>query len=286
MTPEIFDDRSCSLGEGPGWDAASGRVHWVDILGCRVLWRSPTDGTQGVIATSAHVGAAVLRKGGGFVVTLPEGAYSLTPEGKQTLLAPFPRMGTVPTRANDAKVDPEGALWLGTMAYDDNVPGQGALYRLDPATSALRLAVPQVSISNGLGWSPDGRTMYYIDTPTRRVDAFDFAPGGTIGNRRPLVTCGADDGWPDGLAVDAEGGVWVAFWQGSAVRRYDARGRLDRVVRLPVPLVTSCAFVGPALDRLVITTASVGLDPKPALAGCTFIIDPGTRGLPVAAYAG
>jgi sugar lactone lactonase YvrE len=144
-----------------------------------------------------------------------------------------------------------------------------------------------LTISNGLGWSPDRSTMYFVDTPTGRVDAFDYDPGtGAIGHRRPFAVLGARDGSPDGLCVDAAGGVWVALWNGSAVRRYTPAGDLERTVTLPTPQVTSCAFVGDRLDLLLITTAADGRADDPA-AGRTYVHRPGdVTGLPTDRFAG
>lgn len=257
---EVFDSRRCELGEGPLYAARDGRVWWVDILRSRVLWRSAGSDEHGELSTSAHVGAAVPVCGGGFVACLPEGPVRLLPGGGEQRLPGYPG-DTGGLRSNDAKADPAGRLWLGTMAYDER-PGAGALYRLDPGADALATVFTGLTISNGLGWSPDGATMYHIDTPTGRVDAYDYdLDNGQPSARRTFAEIG--EGHPDGMCVDAEGGVWVALWAGGAVRRYTPDGRLDRVVALPTPLVTSCAFAGPRLDTLVITTASVGRPDDP-----------------------
>ncbi|GAB4058791.1 SMP-30/gluconolactonase/LRE family protein [Catellatospora paridis] len=257
---EVFDSRRCELGEGPLYAHRDGRVWWVDILGSRVLWRSADGAESGELSTSAHVGAAVPVCDGGFVACLPQGPVRLLPGGGEQRLPGYPG-DTDGLRSNDAKADPAGRLWLGTMAYDER-PGAGALYRLDPGAAALTTVFTGLTISNGLGWSPDGATMYHIDTPTGRIDAYDYdLDTGQPGARRTLTR--VDEGHPDGMCVDAEGGVWVALWAGGAVRRYTPDGRLDRVVALPTPLVTSCVFAGPRLDTLVITTAAVGRPDDP-----------------------
>ncbi|QSB16908.1 SMP-30/gluconolactonase/LRE family protein [Natronosporangium hydrolyticum] len=291
---DVFDDRPCQLAEGPFYDPATGRVGWVDILGCRVRWRDLATGETGEVTTSGHVGAAVLRRGGGMVLCLPAGPVLLDDAGQQRHLGTFaeadqvagapPAADAPARRSNDAKADPAGRLWLGTMAYDET-PGAGALYRLDPGASAPVRVLGEVTISNGLGWSPDHRLMYYVDTPTGRIDVFDFdLASGAITNRRPFVTV-AGEGSPDGLCVDAAGGVWVALFNGGAVRRYTPEGALDRVVEVGTPMVTSCAFAGPDHRQLIITTAR--LDRDDPRAGLIYVHEPGdVTGLPVERFAG
>jgi len=170
------------------------------------------------------------------------------------------------------------------MAWDQS-PAQGALYRLDPGARVPIRILDDVTISNGLAWSSDARTMYYVDTPTQRISSFDYdLESATITNQRTLVEIPAADGMPDGMAIDADDCLWVAFWGGGAVRRYTPDGRLDRVLTFPCVQVTSCAFVGPALDRLVVTSAWHGLAEPEPLAGSTFVIDPGVTGTATAAF--
>lgn len=296
---DIFDDRPCRLGEGPFYDDRTGRAGWVDILGREVLWRELPSGRTGSLATEGHVGAAVPRESGGLVLCLPAGPVLLDPDGRRQALGTFaaadhaagrPPPGRQPAppamRANDAKADPAGRLWLGTMAYDES-PGVAALYRLDPGAGDLVRVLDGVTISNGLGWSPDARLMYYVDTPTRQIDLFDYdrAAGTAIGRRR-FAAIEPEAGFPDGMCVDAHGGVWVALWGGGAVRRYAPDGTLDRVVPVGTPLVTSCAFAGPAYDRLIITTAR-GPQPAGPSGGLTYAYRPGdVVGMPVDRYAG
>jgi sugar lactone lactonase YvrE len=291
---EVFDDRVCVLGEGPYWDEAAGRMGWVDILGQRVLWRDASGGGAGGFATGADVGAAVPRFAGGLVLCLQPGPALWDPDGSVRPLGSYAEAaaaaGVPPAqahrlRSNDAKVDPAGRLWLGTMAYDQT-PGAGALYRLDPGADRPKWMFGDVTISNGTAWSPDLSTMYYVDTPTRRVDVFDYDVGsGVVGNRRVFTTVDGP-GKPDGLCVDTDGGVWVALYGGGAVRRYTPDGRLDRTVELPTPQVTSCAFGGPGNRLLVITTAAQQRADDPA-AGRTYLHEPaGVTGLPITRYAG
>ncbi|HEY8239065.1 MAG TPA: SMP-30/gluconolactonase/LRE family protein [Candidatus Limnocylindrales bacterium] len=276
----------CELGEGPVWDARSGRIVWIDIPGRRVHLHDPTTGATESMATPLDIGAIVPRRAGGFMAALQDGFWILG-DGPARRVATVPE-GRPEIRFNDGKCDPQGRLWAGTMPYDEVSP-VGCLYRLDRDGSVARI-LDGVTISNGLAWSGDGTTMYYIDTPTRRVDAFSYdAATGDIGDRRVAIEIPESAGWPDGMAIDVEDGLWVALWGGSAVHRY-VEGRLDRVVALPVSQPTSCAFGGPNLDELYITSAWTGLDPAARrdepLAGGLFRIRPGVRGPAAPSYDG
>lgn len=282
----MFDDRVCLLGEGPFYDDRSGLVGWVDILGRRVLWRTVGEaGTAGGFATDDVIGAAVPSTDGGLVLCLREHLELRRGDGSRLRLAEYPLLTGPPRRSNDAKADPGGRLWHGTMAFD-LTPGAATLYRLDPQARTPRPIIAGATIANGLGWSPDASLMYFVDTPTRRIDMFDYdLATGLITRRRPFAEISSGPGLPDGLCVDAEGGIWVALWGGAAVHRYTPQGRLDRVVGLPTPQVTSCAFAGPDLDVLIITTASEGRPDDPA-AGRTYVHQPdGVIGRPVDRFA-
>ena len=282
MTVETFDHRRCALGEGPHYDAGTDRVFWVDILGARVRWRgvgNPDD--TGGFDTGAHIGAAVPTTGGGLVLCLPDRLVLRSASGDLTELARLPHHGDPGLRSNDAKADPAGRLWHGTMAYAVT-PGAGALYLLPPGGRHPEPVLTDVSIANGVGWSPGGATMYHVDSPTGRVDAYEVDPAtGRPGRRRTFATVVAAGSTgptgavvPDGLCVDADGGVWVAVWGGGVVHRYLPSGRLERTVTLPTPLVTSCAFAGPELDLLIVTTAADTLTDD-AAAGRTYQYRPG-----------
>ncbi|MFG2548341.1 SMP-30/gluconolactonase/LRE family protein [Streptomyces sp. NPDC048581] len=277
---EVAVRAEAELGEGPTWDPESGRLIWIDILGARIHTYDPVSGRRSVRTTPQHVGAVKPRVGGGLVLNLRDGVGLLDADDSFRWLR---REAVAGRRANDAAVAPDGSLWAGTMRYDE-APGGGTLSRLTGDGSA-EVILDDVAVSNGTGWSPDGRLMYYIDSPTRRVDVFDHE-GGRAVNRRTFVTIEDGAGFPDGLTVDAEGCVWVALWEGAAVRRYTPAGELDRIVRLPVPRVTACAFAGPDLTDLYITTARVGLASPPALAGSVFVVPGAGKGLAQPAFAG
>ncbi|MFJ8824712.1 SMP-30/gluconolactonase/LRE family protein [Streptomyces sp. NPDC102467] len=277
---EVAVRESAELGEGPTWDPAAGRLIWVDILGSRVHTYEPGSGRRTVLATEQHVGAAKPRAGGGLVLNLRDGVGSYSPEGAFSWLHRDPVPGR---RGNDAAVAPDGALWAGSMAYDET-PGGGNLIRLAPDGSVTTV-LDDVTVSNGTGWSPDGTLMYYVDTPTRRIDVFDVE-GERVTGRRELATIEEGAGYPDGLTVDADGCVWVALWDGAALRRYTPSGTLDRVVPLPVQRPTACAFGGTDLSDLYVSTARVGLNPPSPMAGSLLVLRGIGRGLTHLPYAG
>jgi sugar lactone lactonase YvrE len=278
---EVAVRAEAALGEGPTWDADAGRLIWIDILGSRVHTYDPASGRRTVRVTEQHIGAAKPRAGGGLVLNLRDGVGLLDPDGSFRWLHHEPVPGR---RANDAAVAPDGSLWAGTMRYDE-VPGGGTLSRVT-GDGSVRVVLDDVAVSNGTGWSPDGRLMYYIDSPTRRLDVFGYDADGGVVDRRTLVEIEEGSGFPDGLTVDADGCVWVALWDGGAVRRYTPAGELDRVIELPVPRVTACAFGGADLSDLYITTARTGLsDPHP-VAGSLLVVPGAGKGLASPAFAG
>lgn len=283
---EVAFRAEARLGEGPTWDAATGRMVWVDILSAEVHFLDPGSGSGTVLATGQHVGAARPRAGGGLVVNLRDGVGLYDTAGAFRWLLREPVPGR---RGNEAVVDPRGFLWAGTMRYDE-ATGGGTLTRVAPDGTPARV-LDAVSVSNGTGWSPDGRLMYYVDSPTRRVDVFDVDQDtGLVSGRRPWVEVEPAAGSPDGLTVDADGCVWVALWGGAAVRRYAPDGRLDRTVPVPVPQPTAVVFGGPDLADLYVTTARAGLSPAQLaahpLSGSVLAVPGAGSGLPGTAFAG
>jgi sugar lactone lactonase YvrE len=270
-------------GEGPVWDPVARVLRWVDMLAGDVL----TLGPDGVVER-LHVGnvaAAVRpRAEGGLVVAVERGFVLVDGEGR--VGAERTAFEDPEVRMNDGGCDPAGRFYCGTMAYDMS-PGRGSLFRFDPAGTVTRV-LDGLTISNGIAWSADGRRVHYIDSGTGRVDLFDYDVGSAeLANRRPLATVDEQEGTPDGLALDSEGGTWVALFDGSAVHRYGTDGALDAVVRLPVSKVTACAFGGHSFNELFITTSRQDLfgDAEPA-AGAVFRVEVGVRGLPTPLFAG
>jgi sugar lactone lactonase YvrE len=271
------------LGEGPVWDAARGELIWVDVDRGLVHVRAPGE-ADAVLDVGLPVGCAVPRAGGGLALALQDGFALLAPGGGEVeLVAPVERR-RLDTRMNDGACDSRGRFWAGTMSLRGDTR-TAALYRL-AAGLEVRRVLPGISVSNGIGWSPDDSTMYHVDTPRRRIDvyAFDAVPG-TIAGRRATIPVDPEQGLPDGLAVDAEGGIWLALWGGGAVNRYSAEGRLEERLELPVSRVTSCCFGDPDLGTLYVTTASRGAEHEP-LAGALFAFRPGVRGLSSTPFAG
>jgi len=279
---ERVTDAVAYHGEGPVWSERWGGLRWVDMLAGDVL-RLESDGSVG----RQHVGtvAAALRPRtrGGAVIGVERGFALEQPDGTLTTLPEL--WSDAGTRMNEGGCDPDGRFYCGSMAYD-RTAGAGALHRLDPDGS-IRVVVEHVTVSNGLEWSPDGSRAYYNDTETHRVDVFDYNRRAGLVNRRPFAHVPADEGRPDGLTVDAEGGVWVALNHSGTVRRYTPDGAVDAVVEVPPRQVTACTFGGDRLDQLYITTSRENLSPgDDPLAGSLFRADVGVRGLPAREFAG
>ncbi|HEX6342607.1 SMP-30/gluconolactonase/LRE family protein [Umezawaea sp.] len=286
MSIEVAVRIQAELGEGPTWDRSSSTLVWVDVLASEVHRYAPARNDDAVLSVPQHVGAAKPRSMGGLVLNLRDGIALVDRDGGKTWLVYWARDGV---RGNDAAVDPAGRLWAGTMRYDAE-QGGGWLARVEP-TGAAKVVLDKVTISNGIGWSPDHKRMYYIDTPENRIDVLDYdVDTGEATNRRPLCQVENTNGSPDGLTVDADGCVWVALWGGSAVRRYTPAGELDQEIALPVTQPTACCFGGDDLTDLYITTARTGLD-EPTLtaqplSGSVLVLPGIGTGLPSSAFAG
>jgi sugar lactone lactonase YvrE len=283
MRAEQLTGPCAEHGEGPVWDAAAGVLRWVDMLRGDVLTLDAA-GTVGRRHVSDVAAALRPRAGGGLVAAVERG-FALLDDSGQIELEQAAFDDPV-CRMNDGGTDRQGRFFCGSMAYDMTSP-RGALYRYDQ-DGKIGTVLDGVTVSNGIAWTLDGEQMYYIDSATQRVDVFDYdTAAGIPAGRRTHVRIDPDAGMPDGMALDAEGGAWVALWRGRAVHRYRRDGRLDAVVELPVDLVTACAFGGPELNELYITTSRMGMDPGvQSPAGALFRVSPEVRGLPCAEFAG
>ena len=269
-------------GEGPVWSERWGGLRWVDMLAGDIL-SLVADGT----INRRHVGtiAAALRprQQGGAVIGVERGFALEEADGKIRHLDELWYDDNV--RMNEGGCDPDGRFYCGSMAYDQR-PGAGALYRLDP-DSSVHVVLENVTISNGLEWSPDGSRAYYNDSPTQRIDVFDYEVESGLSGRRTFAKVPAEVGLPDGLTVDEEGGVWVALYGGGSVRRYTPDGMLDEVIEVPAKQVTACTFGGRDLDQLFITTSREDLKPsEDPLAGSLFRTAVGVAGMPVREFVG
>jgi sugar lactone lactonase YvrE len=293
-------DARNGIGDGPAWDAADQRLIWSDHE-TGIIHQAHSDGAGGWHETGAWnvhcpLAAALPRSGGGLVVAGGTDIFMLDDDGNVT---PFTRIDADPKRVrlNDAKCDPRGRLWAGTLALDFS-PSAG-LYRIDPDGS-VRVMLQNARLANGLDWSPDGRTFYFIDSLARTVDAFDFdLDAGTIANRRNVVTLQWGCGLPNGMTVDREGCLWLAATGAGEVQRYTPEGELLERVTISTPGATSCAFGGPGGGELFITSRS-GRLPEIALstgiapdmmqndgpeAGGVFVFRPGQTGVPATPFA-
>ncbi len=287
---ELLIDGRAALGEGAIWDSQKKVLYWVDIINGEVHIYDPVEHHDRVIPVEQQAGTVVPCKSGGLMLALHHGFAHLDLETEEMKLISDPEQDIPGNRFNDGKCDPAGRFWAGTISMEDK-SDMSALYRMDADYSVHKM-LDKISISNGIAWSLDHKTMYYIDSPTRRVDAFyyDMDTGG-ISKRRPVVSVPEEMGLPDGMTLDAEGMIWVALWEGSAVARWNpANGELLEVINIPASRVTSCAFGGANLDELYVTTARIGLNDEELQAqpqaGGLFRAKPGLRGIPAYEFGG
>jgi sugar lactone lactonase YvrE len=251
IVAEPWLDVSAVHSEGVTWDAAGDRLLFVDIPRGRVFVASLHSGSVDHFDVPGTVGAVHPTVDPQTLVIADRAGIALCSGGHVTK--------RLAVRMNEANVDPAGRYFAGSMAFDQQ-PGAACLYRLD-VDLGLKTVLTNVTISNGLDWSPDNSRCYYIDSPLHRVDVFDYdIARGDLANRRPFVDTSGVPGLPDGLTVDADGSVWVAFFGGGRVCRYDPDGSLADTVELPVTQVTSCCFGGPDLDQLIISTSTEDLN--------------------------
>jgi xylono-1,5-lactonase len=275
------------LGEGPVWVARETALYWLDIKGLKIF-RLSDDGQVDQWETPLRVGSLAPRKSGGFIGGTEDGIAIIDPTSDHFELVAEPEKHLPDNRFNDGKVDRRGRFWAGSMD-DTEKESTGSLYCVEPDLSWAAVD-GEYKVTNGPAFSPSGDIMYHNDSARQVVYAFDMDSSGKPGERRVFMQFGPGDGYPDGMTVDAEGCLWIAFWDGWAVRRYSPKGEWLQTIRMPVARPTSCAFGGRDLDRLYITSASIGLD-ESALemqpnAGGLFMITPGVRGLADAPFAG
>lgn len=284
-------DAKAQLGEGPVWCPREQVLYWVDSMAPAMHRFDPASGAVKAWAMPDLIGSFALREKGGAILALRKGFYEFDFARGDVRTIAEPEAGSE-NRFNDGKVDRRGRFWAGSMHFA-GLPRQpkGSLYRLDPGLSPPRKMETGIRTSNGIGWSPDNRTMYYTDTRAQAIWAYDFdLESGQIRNRRTLAHVPGTTGSPDGLTVDADGFIWSVNWGGSRIVRYAPDGQIERSVMLPVTRPTSCSFGGVDLRTLYVTSARDGLDDaqlaKEPLAGAIFAFEPGMQGLPEPRFAG
>lgn len=290
-TAECVLEFRSNLGEGPLWHAGERRLYWLDLLRPAIYRFDPATGRNEQLAADigTYIGGLVLRARGGCVVVKEDGIFALDAAGGSRLLLVHPEADRPGNMLNDCKCDRQGRLWTGSADRGEKDP-TGNLYVID-ATLRARQIDSGIVVANGPAFSPDGRTAYFADSASYAIYAYDIDPGmGEVGPRRVFAQLAKDDGMPDGMTVDDEGFLWNAQWDGWRVTRYAPDGRIDRVIRLPVPRPTAPAFGGEDLKTLYITSASNGLSDaqlkEAPLSGSLFACVPGARGLPEPSFAG
>lgn len=283
LTASLELETKALLGEGAIWHPVENRLYWIDIEGKHLHIYDPETKKNQSFDVGARIGTVVPVQTGGVLIALQTGIYKMDLKSgrKDFITNPLPDSAL---RFNDGKCDPSGRFWVGSLALDSRKKG-ASLYRLD-LNKQIHTVLNNVTISNGIVWTADRKTMYYVDTPTRMVQAFDYDDNsGTITNRRVAIKIPDGMGAPDGMTIDAEGKLWVALWGGFAVGRFDPQtGELLQKISVPAPNVSSCSFGGKNLDVLYITTARAWVNPEKLIeypfSGSLFSAKPGVKGLP------
>ena len=278
------------VGEGPLWSSENQTIYWVDIPKHLIYRYALENENLEVFDVGLPVGALALRESGGIVAATKRGFAFWDFLSEDLVFLVDPEEDKPETRFNDAAVDRCGRFWAGTMSDSDPHGSHGSLYRLDPDGSVARMDTG-FTVSNGIGWSPDDKIMYFTDTMRSVIYAYDFdIAAGTLENRRSFVTVPDGEGFPDGLTVDSEGFVWSAIALGYKINRYDPDGILEREIQVPTAFVSSCTFGGPGMDDLYITT---GLEPlnddekvSQPFAGDLFKVSTGIKGLEEPKFSG
>ncbi len=280
---ELVIDSQSDLGEGAIWDNRAGELMWINITGEILNLYNPKTGNNKEMFTGQMIGTVVPTESGMVLVALKNGIYKLDLQTGTKSLIVDPEEDIPTNRFNDGKCDPSGRFWAGTLSLNGK-SGVASLYRLDP-DSSIHTMIEKVSISNGIVWSADFKKMYYIDTPTQKVMAYDYDnETGDISNPTVAVEVPSEMGSPDGMTIDADGNLWVALWGGAAVGCWDPKtGELIRKVEVPAKNVTSCAFGDDDLGTLYITTARQSTNDEELEqfphAGGVFKIQPGVKGV-------
>ena len=277
---DLFSDYSCELGEGPFWDSKRSRLHWVDIIGKKIISQNLDGSNIHALEVDGNPGCVVLSDDGTMVAGVDNQISSLDGDGNLLRVLADTNEGSG-LRFNDGKCDPSGRFWVGSMDRKEKNK-LGSLYSWN-SIEGLVNREQGVTVSNGMGWSPDNSLFYYIDSPTREVSVYDFdLSTGSINNKRRFISFSEEDGFPDGMTIDNEGRLWIAFWGGSKIMCVNPDSKaIEEVVSFPVSKITSCAFGGEKMDKLFITSAKVQVNEKDEpMAGKTFVVSLGVKGLP------
>ena len=288
---ELVLDAKAELGEGALWDERTRRLYWVDIVGQALHIYDPASRENKTYKVGQMVSTVVLSETGGVLLAVQNGFARFDPDSGKLDILVDPEANKPANRFNDGKCDPGGRFWAGTMDIAATVPNQGSLYRLDPDMS-VHTMLTDVSISNGIVWTADLKTMYFNDTTPATVTAFDYDHAtGNLSNPRVAIQVPEEMGSPDGMAIDSEGMLWIAHWSGGAVRRWNPiTGTVLETIELPTSNITSCAFAGDNLDELYITSARVSLSDEQLRqqphAGGLFRVNTGVTGTPSYRFKG
>lgn len=281
---ELLYDIKATLGEGPVWDARSSTLYWVDILNQRIHANGDV-----FLELDETIGCLSLRKDGGLIFTKRASIWTCDSDSSNVTLLSSLENEPANNRFNDGKCDPRGRFLAGTMDMSETSPN-GSLYSFD-GISAKKI-FENVTISNGLTWSPDHKTLYYIDTPTREVKAFDYdLETGSIGNMRVVINVPESLGHPDGMTSDMQGNLWIAMWGGAKVTKWDPNtGHLLEEMPVPAKNVSSCVFGGKNMNELYLTSARIGLNEgalkQYPLTGGVFRLETAAEGMPLFEFAG
>ena len=284
MHVELMHDAKAYLGEGPVWDSRAQTLYWLDIVNKRVYADA-----DAIAELDEFAGCLALRRGGGLILTKRFSFWTFDSDSASSTFLASLADEPPNNRFNDGKCDPRGRFVAGTMDIHEKDP-TGSLYSFDGKAIAKLLS--NITISNGMTWSPDGKTFYYIDTPTREVQAFDYdLDSGAIAHPRAAVTIPSSLGWPDGMTSDAQGNLWITMWGGAQITKWNPNtGQLLEQIPVPVIQPSSCVFGGKGMNELFITSARKGLDDaalnKYPLSGGVFRVETNVEGLPAFEFAG
>ena len=286
---DVVVDCISLLGEGPVWDNVQKCICWIDILNGKIHQFCPEQKKFTTISVQQMIGCLAICTNNNFIAALQNGFAFVDRENGSVKLISDPEAHLPGNRFNDGKCDPAGRFWAGTMSLSEEA-GAGSVYIVQNDLQPIKI-IESVTISNGMAWSPNHQTFYYIDTPTFLILAYDYnIVNGQISNKRTIIKIDEKDGYPDGMTIDNEGMLWVAHWGGWQITRWDpGTGEKIHSIKLPVAKVTSCTFGGVNLEDLYITTAKVGLTEneliQQPLAGSLFVIrNCGFKGMPAVEF--